>query len=162
MVGLDNSGKTSILYRLKVKEMGDLIPVVGFAVETIQYQNLAITVCSLGGEKIKPLWRHFYENSEGVIFVVDSQDRENIGVAAQVLHEFSSDIAAYNFPLLIFANKQDSEGAMSLEEIQKALHPEDLKVKYRHIQLCSANTGEGLDEGLEWLHSIVCPKNKED
>jgi len=162
MVGLDNAGKTSILYQLKLKEMGDLIPVVGFAVETIQYKNFVLTVCSLGGEKIKPLWRHYYENSEGVIFVIDAQDRETIGVAAQQLHEFSSGVAEYNFPLLIFANKQDCEGAMSLEEIQKALHPEDLKVKHRHIQPCSAKTGEGLDEGLEWLNSILCLKTKED
>src|SRR4051812_12494305 len=77
MVGLDAAGKTTILYRLKLGEGVTPIPVIGFAVETVEYKNITFTVFALNGhEKIRPLLRHYFENAHGVIFVIDSNDRD--------------------------------------------------------------------------------------
>ena len=160
-IGLDSAGKTTILYRLKLGEVVQTIPTIGFNIETVKCKNLTFSMWDAGGAcKIRELWHHYYPGSDAAIFVFDSQDRyEGRGKhAAEELHRFSSEIEEYGIPLLIFANKQDCEGAMSLEEIQEILHPHDLKQKDWHIQLCSAKTGEGLYEGLEWIGSIVCPK----
>eukprot|EP01084_Bolivina_argentea_P055834 102297_1 len=79
MVGLDFAGKTTILYKLKLGEMGTTIPTIGFSVETVQYKNIVFTVWDVGGQdKIKPLWRHYYQNTQGIVFVVDSNDHERI------------------------------------------------------------------------------------
>merc|ERR1719414_1911262 len=77
MVGLDAAGKTTILYKLKLGEVVTTIPTVGFNVETVEYKNLSFTVWDIGGQdKIRKLWRHYYLGSAGVIFIVDSNDRD--------------------------------------------------------------------------------------
>ena len=54
----------------------------GFNVETVEYKNISFTVWDVGGQdKIRPLWRHYFQNTQGLIFVVDSNDRERIGEA---------------------------------------------------------------------------------
>ncbi|TNN05056.1 ADP-ribosylation factor 1 [Schistosoma japonicum] len=75
MVGLDAAGKTTILYKLKLGEVVTTIP------------TIALTVWDVGGQdKIRPLWRHYFQNTQGLIFVVDSNDSERIGEAADELH----------------------------------------------------------------------------
>merc|ERR1711965_992634 len=75
MVGLDAAGKTTILYKLKLGEVVTTIPTIGFNVEAVTYKNITFTVWDVGGQdKIRPLWRHYYEDAQGVIFVVDSND----------------------------------------------------------------------------------------
>jgi ADP-ribosylation factor protein 1 len=82
MVGLDAAGKTTILYKLKLGEIVTTIPTIGFNVETVEYKNISFTVWDVGGQdKIRPLWRHYYQNTQGVIFVVDSNDRDRVGEA---------------------------------------------------------------------------------
>lgn len=79
MVGLDAAGKTTILYKLKLGEIVTTIPTIGFNVETVEYKNICFTVWDVGGQdKIRPLWRHYFQNTQGLIFVVDSNDRERI------------------------------------------------------------------------------------
>ena len=78
-VGLDAAGKTTILYKLKLGEIVTTIPTIGFNVETVEYKNISFTVWDVGGQdKIRPLWRHYFQNTQGLIFVVDSNDRERI------------------------------------------------------------------------------------
>merc|ERR1712216_960569 len=87
MVGLDNAGKTTVLYKLKLGEVVTTIPTIGFNVETVEYKNISFTVWDVGGQtKIRPLWRHYSQNTQGLIFVVDSNDRDRIGEARDELH----------------------------------------------------------------------------
>ncbi|KAJ8467145.1 hypothetical protein OPV22_029697 [Ensete ventricosum] len=75
MVGLDSAAKTTILYKLKLEEIVTTIPTIGFNVETVEYKNISFTVWDVGGQdKIRPLWRHYFQNAQGLIFVVDSND----------------------------------------------------------------------------------------
>merc|ERR1712124_46382 len=79
MVGLDAAGKTTVLYKLKLGEVLTTIPTIGFNVETVEYKNIKFTVWDVGGQdKIRKLWRHYYQGTEGLIFVVDSSDRDRI------------------------------------------------------------------------------------
>ena len=76
MVGLDAAGKTTILYKLKLGDVVTTIPTIGFNVETVEYKNIKFTVWDVGGQdRIRPLWRHYFQNTQGLIFVVDSNDR---------------------------------------------------------------------------------------
>ena len=73
MLGLDSAGKTTLLYKLKLDKILQTIPTVGFNVESIKYKSLNMTMWDIGGqEKIRPLWRHYYDNVDGVIFILDS------------------------------------------------------------------------------------------
>merc|ERR1712130_495163 len=92
MVGLDAAGKTTLLYKLKLGEIVTTIPTIGFNVETVEYKNISFTVWDVGGQdKIRPLWRHYYQNTQGVIFVVDSSDRERIQESHDELHRMLSE-----------------------------------------------------------------------
>lgn len=111
MLGLDAAGKTTILYKLKLNQSVTTIPTVGFNVETVTYKNVKFNVWDVGGQdKIRPLWRHYYTGTQGLVFVIDSQDRDRIDEARQELHRILSDREMRDCLLLVFANKQDLPG----------------------------------------------------
>ncbi|CAF1353331.1 unnamed protein product [Rotaria sordida] len=151
MIGLDNAGKTSILSRLRLQEFRPTVPTVGFTVETIISDHIHFTVWDVGGQdKIRPLWRHYYTGSQGLIFVVDSSDYERIDEARRELEKILNDREMRNVSLLVFCNKQDVDNCMQPDEIRQALHLENFTRPYVIIP-CSAMDGIGLSEGLKWL-----------
>uniref|UniRef100_A0A3B3IAG6 ADP-ribosylation factor-like 1 n=1 Tax=Oryzias latipes TaxID=8090 RepID=A0A3B3IAG6_ORYLA len=86
ILGLDGAGKTTILYRLQVGEVVTTIPTIGFNVETVTYKNLKFQVWDLGGQtSIRPYWRCYYSNTDAVIYVVDSSDRDRMGISKSEL-----------------------------------------------------------------------------
>jgi ADP-ribosylation factor protein 6 len=122
MLGLDAAGKTMILYKLKLNQSVTTIPTVSFNVETVTYKNIKFNVWDVGGQdKIRPLWRHYYTGTQGLVFIVDSQDRERIDEAKQELHHILTDREMKECLLLVFVNKQDLPGAMSLAEVTEKL-----------------------------------------
>lgn len=79
MLGLDAAGKTTILYALKLGRINNTIPTIGFNVEELHYEKVSFMVWDVGGqEKLRNLWAHYYEGTNGLIFVVDSSDQERI------------------------------------------------------------------------------------
>jgi len=159
MVGLDAAGKTTILYKLKLGEIVTTIPTIGFNVETIKLKNGEFTVWDIGGQdKIRPLWRHYYQNTSAIIFVVDSNDRERIddssgsdNSAKEELHRMLAEDELRHAALLVFANKQDLPNAMSVNEVTEKLGLNTLRNRQWYIQSTCATTGDGLYEGLDWL-----------
>ncbi|KAJ5091607.1 hypothetical protein NUU61_006477 [Penicillium alfredii] len=152
MVGLDAAGKTTILYKLKLGEIVTTIPTIGFNVETVEYRNIQFTVWDVGGQdKIRPLWRHYFQNTQGIIFVVDSNDRDRIVEAREELQRMLNEDELRDALLLVFANKQDLPNAMSPAEITQQLGLQSLTRRAWFIQSTCATTGDGLYEGLEWL-----------
>merc|ERR1719430_451634 len=152
MVGLDAAGKTTILYKLKLGEIVTTIPTIGFNVETVEYKNISFTVWDVGGQdKIRPLWRHYFQNTQGLIFVVDSNDRERISEARDELMRMLAEDELREAVLLIFANKQDLPNAMNAAEITDKLGLHSLRNRNWYIQATCATSGDGLYEGLDWL-----------
>ncbi|KAL3819235.1 hypothetical protein ACJIZ3_005140 [Penstemon smallii] len=153
MVGLDAAGKTTILYKLKLGEIVTTIPTIGFNVETVEYKNISFTVWDVGGQdKIRPLWRHYFQNTQGLIFVVDSNDRDRVVEARDELHRMLNEDELRDAVLLVFANKQDLPNAMNAAEITDKLGLHSLRQRHWYIQSTCATSGEGLYEGLDWLH----------
>ncbi|KAK1839620.1 ADP-ribosylation factor [Colletotrichum chrysophilum] len=174
MLGLDAAGKTTILYKLKLGQDVTTIPTVGFNVETVTYKNVKFNVWDVGGQdKIRPLWRHYFSacftqlslancandpyptGTQGLIFVIDSSDRARIEEAKSELHRIINDREMKDSLLLVFANKQDINGAMKPQEVTEALQLSKLKDKVWYVVPSCATTGEGLLEGLAWLSNNV-------
>ncbi|XP_051878603.1 ADP-ribosylation factor 1 [Pristis pectinata] len=152
MVGLDAAGKTTILYKLKLGEIVTTIPTIGFNVETVEYKSISFTVWDVGGQdKIRPLWRHYFQNTQGLIFVVDSNDRERVNEAKEELMRMLAEDELREAVLLLFANKQDLPNAMNAAEITDKLGLHALRQRTWFIQATCATSGDGLYEGLEWL-----------
>lgn len=159
MVGLDAAGKTTVLYKLKLGDLITSIPTIGFNVETVEYRNLKFTMWDVGGQdKLRPLWRHYFDGTDGVIFVVDSNDRDRVALAKAELLKLATDDALRECSLLILANKQDLPRAMSPAELTDKLGLHDLRLREWFIQGACATTGEGLYEGLDWLAKSIKQK----
>ncbi|KAF7143464.1 hypothetical protein RHSIM_Rhsim05G0087600 [Rhododendron simsii] len=182
MLGLDASGKTTILYKLKLGDVVAAVPTTGFNVEAVEYKNISFTVWDVGGQdKIRPLWRHYFRNTQGLIFVVDSTDRGRISEARNELHQILGEVGGvgtgqrgwdsqmssgafaivpvfkellgelHDATLLVFANKQDLPDAMCASEVADKLCLHSLRQQRWYIKGTSATSGQGLYEGLDWL-----------
>lgn len=156
MVGLDNAGKTTILYRLKLGEVLTTTPTLGFNVETLKYNRLSFTVWDIGGQdKIRPLWKHYYNTCDGIIFVIDSTDKERLNTAIEELDLLLCEPSLEKAVFLILLNKQDLPGAVSASQFSKRIRNLPLHSHKWKIQGSNAITGKGLYEGLDWLSRTV-------
>merc|ERR1719468_465964 len=152
-LGLDGAGKTTILFKLKQNEFVPTIPTIGFNVETLEFKNVKITLWDVGGQhKLRPLWKHYYLNTQAVIFVLDASSRDRISESKMELAKLLSEKELKDAALLILANKQDVTGCASIEEIAESFSLYKLCCgRSWHIQACDAKSGNGLQEGLDWL-----------
>lgn len=158
MLGLDGAGKTTTLYQMKINTSITTIPTIGFNLETVSFKNINFTIWDVGGQdKIRKLWRHYYNTSTSLIFVIDSADHERLEEAFEELQLILSDSEMEGKPVLILANKQDRYEALSTEKIYLKFKP-CLQNREWKIQPCCATNGEGLYEGMEWI-SRECTKN---
>ncbi|OBZ89142.1 ADP-ribosylation factor-like protein 1 [Choanephora cucurbitarum] len=161
ILGLDGAGKTTILYRLQIGEVVSTIPTIGFNVETVTYKNIKFQVWDLGGQtSIRPYWRCYYSNTDAIIYVVDSVDKDRMQTSREELHAMLEEDELKDAALLVFANKQDMEGALSSAEVADALGLSTLKNRQYAIYRTSALKGEGLTEGLDWLVNIIQENKK--
>eukprot|EP01132_Coremiostelium_polycephalum_P006022 gene6022-7502_t len=162
MLGLDAAGKTSLLYRIKLKENIPSIPTVGFSVETIQFQNLTFTVWDVGGQdKIRNLWRHYYVGTQVLVYVIDSSDKERLEESKQQLYRVLNDPEMREPILLVYANKCDLPGAMSVDEISEKLGLKQLVNRKWNIFSSCAITGQGVEEGFSWIASQLNSKQQQ-
>ncbi|XP_038992135.1 ADP-ribosylation factor 1-like [Hibiscus syriacus] len=103
VLGLDNAGKTTILYRLQMGEVVSTIPTIGFNVETVQYNNIKFQVWDLGGQtSIRPYWRCYFPNTQAIIYVVDSSDTDKLVIAKEEFHAILEGLWSCCISLLLF------------------------------------------------------------
>ncbi|XP_014826533.1 PREDICTED: ADP-ribosylation factor 4 isoform X4 [Poecilia mexicana] len=158
MVGLDGAGKTTLLYKLKLGNVVTTIPTIGFNVETVEHRNISFTVWDIGYHHMtKPLWRHYYANTQGFIYVVDSSDSERIKEATETLLMQLEEDELRDVPVLVFANKQDLPRVMSVDDITEALSLSGVRQPW-FVQSSCAVSGAGLVEGLDWLSDQILKK----
>ncbi|KAG7393541.1 ADP-ribosylation factor-like protein 2 [Phytophthora pseudosyringae] len=190
MLGLDNAGKTTILKKFMGQDITEISPTLGFDIQTLEYKDFKLNVWDVGGQQtIRSYWRNYFEQTDGLVWVVDSADRRrledckreltslltqevcvcgcgvnghSVFVAASLLtsslRHCSQKLAGAT--LLIFANKQDLPGALSSTEIADALGLRSTQFSTRHWRIvsCSAVTGDGLVDGIDWLVGDVASR----
>eukprot|EP01095_Lingulamoeba_sp_RSL-Kostka_P003606 TRINITY_DN1457_c1_g2_i2.p1 TRINITY_DN1457_c1_g2~~TRINITY_DN1457_c1_g2_i2.p1 ORF type:complete len:164 (+),score=38.65 TRINITY_DN1457_c1_g2_i2:201-692(+) len=163
MIGLDSSGKTTTFYKMKDEssEVVTNIPTIGFNVETIKdFYGYEINSWDIGGsDKIKVLRDAYYErNMKGIIFVIDSGDRQRDKEAERELHftlgRLREKYEFNNLKLLVLANKQDLVEAMTVDEVIELLSLNDLEIDWNCFPCCAVK-GEGLLEAFEWFYSVL-------
>ncbi|KAF4721598.1 ADP-ribosylation factor-like protein 5B, partial [Perkinsus olseni] len=100
-------------------------------------------------------WSAYFQNTDGLIFVVDSNDVRNLVLAKMELFNALLSEDLHGASILVFANKSDIQGARTAEEICKDLDLTSIRGHSWHIQACCAITGEGLAEGMDWLANEI-------
>lgn len=156
ILGLDAGGKTTILYRLKTGVGAITVPTIGFNAEEIKYGNLSFVAFDIGGQdRIRKMWPHYFPKTDGVVFVVDSADRNRINLAKKELDLLHAHPMLNNIPFLIFANKQDISTAMKQEELCRALNMFTYKDRVWKVQPSIGTDGTGVQEGFTWLSKNI-------
>jgi len=153
-VGLDDSGKTTIISHLKPKKAiaADIVPTVGFNVEEFEKNNISFTIFDMSGQgRYRNLWEHYYKDVGGIIFVVDSTDTIRMCVAKDELEQMLSHSDLGSVPVLFFANKMDRPLAKQPVECVQVLELDKITDKPWHIAASNALTGEGVEDGISWL-----------
>jgi small GTP-binding protein len=159
MLGLDAAGKTTVLYKLKLGEHVTTIPTIGFNVETIEYKGFNLNVWDVGWQdRIRALWRHYFHNTQGLIFVVDSNDVGRVDEARDELHKLLEEDELRDAILLVYANKQDLPNAIKPQELGNRLRLNSVTNRTWQVQGTCATTGDGLYEGLDWLGDQINKK----
>lgn len=162
MVGLDAAGKTTVLYRLKLGDAVKTLPTIGFNVEKLEYKNILFTVWDLGGQvATRKIWQHYYQNTDALIFVVDSSDRDRIEEANEELLKMLHKEEMRDAVLLVLANKQDLPDAMTTGELTAKLGLNGLGRNRKWlVQETCATAGDGLYEALDWLALTIASQQK--
>ena len=151
LLGIQNAGKTTILYRLAIGQLVKTTPTIGSNVEEISYNNVKLQAWDLGGqESSRSVWEIYFVNTDAIIYVIDTHD-ETYDDSKEQFYKLLKNDTLKNAIILIYANKQDLPGAKSVAEIIQIYGLDNIKDHIWHIQPCSAQTGEGLITGMKWL-----------
>ncbi|XP_059410213.1 ADP-ribosylation factor-like protein 13B isoform X2 [Carassius carassius] len=161
MVGLDNAGKTATVRGIQGESPLDVAPTVGFSKVDLKQGKFEVTIFDLGGGKrIRGIWKNYYSESYGVVFVVDSSDVQRIQETRDTMAEVLRHPRIAGKPVLVLANKQDQDGALAEADIIETLSLEKLVNENKclcQIEPCSAVLGYGkkvdksIKNGLNWL-----------
>mmetsp|Transcript_71053 Transcript_71053/g.148155 ORF Transcript_71053/g.148155 Transcript_71053/m.148155 type:complete len:410 (-) Transcript_71053:351-1580(-) len=167
ILGLDNAGKTTLLYSLKNEVPGiDATPTVGFRQDKIVSGKYTIQWFDVGGAKnFRRTWTNYYSEVHGIIYVVDAAAEDRLEESKEVLTQTLKADGIPGKPVLVFANKQDLPGCMSDAELSKRLGMLDWKDCSYSVHACQAKpNGDQIDprigKGLKWLLDSIDSKYK--
>jgi len=159
LLGLDNAGKTTILKTLASEDISTITPTQGFNIKSVQTDGFKLNVWDIGGQrKIRPYWRNYFDNTDILIYVIDSADTKRFEETEQELQELLCEEKLVGVPILVYANKQDLIGSATSAQIAEGLNLHTIKDRVWQIQACSATSGEGVRDGMEWVVKNISKK----
>ncbi|NXL34061.1 ARL14 protein, partial [Glaucidium brasilianum] len=160
MLGLDSAGKSTLLYKFRYNDVFLTIPTIGFNVDMIEIEkDFTLTLWDVGGQKkMRPVWCNFLENTDGLLYVVDSSDKQRLEESKKEFELILKNEFLKSVPVVMLANKQDLPGALNAEEITRRFNMKKYcSDRNWYVQPCCAITGEGLSEALQKLTTFAKP-----
>jgi ADP-ribosylation factor-like protein 2 len=126
----------------------------------LEYNSYKLNLWDIGGQKsIRSYWRNYFESTDGLIWVVDSGDRQDrLLDCKKELHALLKEERLAGASLLIFCNKQDLPCARSSKEIAQILELENIQTHHWSVVGCSAVTGDQLLEGMDWIVNDIASR----
>eukprot|EP00906_Rhabdomonas_costata_P002855 RCo004438 len=157
-LGLDNAGKTTCLKKLSDEDITHISPTQGFNIKSMNHEGFKVNAWDIGGQQaIRTYWSNYFEDTDVLIYVVDAADKKRIEETGIELNKLLAEEKLAGIPVLVLANKQDLANALSPGEISEALQLPSIRDRKWHIQGCSAVTGNGLNDGMEWAIKALQP-----
>mmetsp|Transcript_9869 Transcript_9869/g.28367 ORF Transcript_9869/g.28367 Transcript_9869/m.28367 type:complete len:183 (-) Transcript_9869:105-653(-) len=153
-VGLDNSGKSTVIQHLKPKQaaLKEITPTVGFNVEQFSRSGINFTVFDMSGAgKYRPLWEHYFKDVDAIMFVIDCSDKLRMCRVKEELKMLLEHPDTKGVPTLFFANKIDISDHLNPVECVQYLDLDAVKDRPWHITPSNALTGFGLEDGVGWI-----------
>ena len=154
VLGLDNAGKTTCIKRFNNQDITTISPTLGFQICPLQFRGYTLNLWDIGGQQsLRSYWRNYFESTDGIVRVVDSNDAQRLGDCRRELHALLQEERLAGATLLLLMNKSGIPTALPVAEIAEIIGVDELRKGKRHAHLvkCSAVTGDGLLEGVEWI-----------
>ena len=145
---MDNAGKTTILKAFNGEDISTISPTLGFNIQTLLFPpDFRLNVWDVGGQQtIRSYWRNYFEQTDGLVFVVDSADVRRLEEVREALRGLLQQEKLAGASLLVFANKQDLKGALSLQQIAEG----------RTLKRSDADGGMGQKDGRAITNGCCC------
>ncbi|XP_036609062.1 ADP-ribosylation factor-like protein 14 [Trichosurus vulpecula] len=158
LLGLDFSGKSTILYKLKHAKDFMTLPTIGFNVEMLEIEkNIHLTVWDVGGQlHMRSFWGHYCEDTDVLVYVVDSTDWRHLEDSRREFECLLKNEHIRRVPVVLLANKQDLPGAFTAEDItRKFKMKKNCGDRDWYVQPCCATSGDGLTEGFHKVMEFI-------
>lgn len=154
-LGLDNAGKTTLLHLMRDDKIIAHEPTRHPQQEEFQHGKVHIKAHDLGGHAAaRRLWRQYFSDVHGVVFLIDTTDSARFDEARQELQQLLVDLP--DIPFLVLGNKIDlAMGIHSAAQLQQVLGVDPSVEKHIHVQLCSIVKRYGITEGFNWLSKQI-------
>lgn len=161
MLGLDNSGKTTITKKLLGQDIETVSPTLGFQINTINYNDFNLNVWDIGGQtSLRTFWGNYFDLTDVVVWVIDCLSIERLEESYKELREkvILQDRLSGVF-LVILINKIDLvDDGLHQELKQQVADTLDLHLQIPQedkwtIKLVSGKSGTGLPDILDWIIS---------
>eukprot|EP00955_Chlamydomonas_euryale_P114521 366281-Chlamydomonas_euryale.AAC.20 len=137
---------------------GKILPTVGLNVGRIEAFGYNLVIWDLGGQSgLQSIWDKYYDESHAVIYVVDSANQARFAESKAALDRALGSIDLIDAPVILMANKQDLEDALSPHDVAEAFDFGRVAGDGRPgktVPVC-AYTGQGLRESTEWLVETI-------
>lgn len=161
VLGLDNSGKTTIIKNMLHEDVNSISPTMGFQIQSLPYKEYTLNMWDIGGQtSLRAFWSNYFDKTDVVLWVIDGLSLERIEESYQELRnkiiEQDRLVGVY---LLISINKTDlipeSEVQQLKESVSRLLQLEKVIPERDHwsIELVSGKTGAGIENILDWVIS---------
>lgn len=154
LAGLDASGKTTLLYKMQKGEIINCWPTMGFNLEPVIYKNYHFSVWDTGAAdniQFKTLSRHYFYNTDILIYFIDSTDRARLQQTVDLFNEYINTDQLQHSILLVLANKQDKHEAMTLNEINDKLEALPLNGRDFCLLGTSIYDDKKINEAFDWI-----------
>lgn len=166
VLGLDNSGKTTILNYLLGESTNDIQPTVGFRIKTLKLHSKTLQMWDIGGQKtLRPFWFNYFEKTDYMVWVIDVMDRNRVKESLHLLYEIwnENDRINLQFETVVLINKidllEDDENPdhvrekleRDLESFIPTTRDSSSGLSPIKVITCSGLNGQGLNELRDFL-----------
>ena len=158
ILGIDNSGKTALLYYLCHKDNKNTPPQPGInAIQVNYFRNTKkINFYDLGGQKtLRLYWEYYYDKADAIIYMVDGSDEARIEESLEIFKSLLRNEKLNRVPILIYNNKADIHNCLGADEIIEKFEINDICGRDWSLYSCSAYKGTGVKDGIRWLFEIL-------